>query len=524
MNMKTLVILILVGISYASFAQDAEDRPADQGNRSREEGRNNQSRLPQKAQDCIKSINQAKLVAANPNNQQLQTGVVDPNLKECQILDALANTVGSNIAAEPNQIGTARGDLVCKSTAGYTLDYPSCEAAIKALNVVVNTESAMLLQQQIRTDLKQKSIQEKTVKQAAVGNLTTGVFDASIESNKHQKAMEQEKALAYAGAVAALGKTYSAWKKPETMIANKCSEAAQSTMGKQVPQINLQGSPVEECMGVANRNIRSLTPNEAARSVLAARIADYIAKGLAAGIKMNQFDTAAKTVEAAKDQLAPDDEDAMMERCMFNPTDPACSKNPTRTPGQTFKPGDFSLGGGGNNSFTMDPISSDFGEEGEAPTVGNEVVAGTNSPFLDEAKAANGIVDPAAAAQLQPTGGAGGGGGGVGGGGGGGSASLGGDLDGASKDGDKDPSLKTSKSSGNYAFGAGGGYSAVKGGKDDANPFASLFDSKSSGGIEEDRSIASGDIDGSASGLFQKISNRYNAVKSQNRIEANNLE
>ena len=553
MNMKTLVILIVVGISLSAFAQDG--KVMDKTGESWEREKSGDNERGEQSEDQRFSQGNSQNNAQNTAANKVATNCIailrntagtspESEIKKCSVLRGLAVSVNENLESGVATASSVKNEITCKRTSGFTLDYNECVNAIKALNVVVNAESVMALQQQVRTDISNKNIQERTVKQAAAGDLTTGVFDATISANKFAKGIEQEKALAYSGAVAALGATYTKWKKPETMINEKCTtaqkiavpEAETSLAKKAATGVGVDQAAVlaqakaaaatTNCLNEVKSSISQsfLVPNKDVKAVLAMKISEYIAKGIAAGIKMGQYDTRAAAVEKAKDALASDEEDAMMERCVFNPTDPICSKSDTRTPGTSFSPGEFSLGSGGSNSFSMDSGSGEFGEDGSPSTVGGDTVAGTNSPFLDEAKEAKGIVDPAAAAQVTPTGGAGGGGGGVGGGGGGGSASLGGDLEGANKDGDKDPSLKTSKSSGNYAFGAGGGYSAVKGGKDEANPFASLFDSKSSGGIEEDRSIASGDIDGSASGLFQKISNRYNAVKSQNRIEANNLE
>ena len=82
--------------------------------------------------------------------------------------------------------------------------------------------------------------------------------------------------------------------------------------------------------------------------------------------------------------------------------------------------------------------------------------------------------------------------------------------------------IKTNKVSGKYKAG-GGGYGAVKGSKDDANPFASMFDAKGeAGGVEEDRSIASDD--GEGSGLFHKISKKYGQVQQEKRLDSQNLE
>ncbi len=87
------------------------------------------------------------------------------------------------------------------------------------------------------------------------------------------------------------------------------------------------------------------------------------------------------------------------------------------------------------------------------------------------------------------------------------------------------PILKTNKMTGKYKASKGAGFQAVKAGKEDANPFSSMFDAKGgeAGGIEEDRSIASDD-GSEASGLFHKISKRYGQVHQDKRIESQNLE
>jgi hypothetical protein len=279
------------------------------------------------------------------------------------------------------------------------------------------------------------------------------------------------------------------------------------------------------CDQTIKNNRPVILANQEAKAALGLAIAKFTAKGLAAGIAMGQHLNAAKKIEQVKYQFDDGGEDVMMERCTFNPTDPACLKAGSRVQGQSFTGGEFGMEGGGNNTFDMTGgVSEDVVEVGAETDLGSDGVSGLNSPFAEEAKNANKILDPAGAAQMQASGGASGGGAGGGGGGGGGGASLGSDLSSADKDGDKEASIKTNKVSGVYGASGGGGFKGIGKGKDDANPFASLFDAKSEGGIEEDRSIASGDIDGAASGLFQKISNRYNQIQADKRIEAKNLE
>ncbi len=189
-----------------------------------------------------------------------------------------------------------------------------------------------------------------------------------------------------------------------------------------------------------------------------------------------------------------------------------------------FEAGDFNVGdGGGNNNFGAPTGTETFGENGEESKPG-DTVASVNNPFVDDAKKANDILNPAPAAQVKPGGapGGGAGGGGAGGGGGGGSA-LGDDLKGADAGAEKTEDIKAEKLSGSYASGGGSGFSAVKGGGNEANPFASLFDGKKG----EGRSTASEDLDVNPNKdmvLFQIISRKHAQVHADKRIEANNLE
>jgi hypothetical protein len=241
---------------------------------------------------------------------------------------------------------------------------------------------------------------------------------------------------------------------------------------------------------------------------------------------MKNYNTAAQNIAKAKAPLQEEGNDMMIELCEANPMDPACVQRGNRVSGGgIISSGDFSLGDGGNNAFNMNPEDATFGETGSATDLDDKnSVASINSPFADDAKKAKGILNPAGAAQTQASGGAQGGGGAGGGGLGGGGASLGSDLEGADTEGNKEAQIKAAQISGSYNTPGGGGYKGVSRGKEDSNPFASLFDQKSEGGVEEDRSIASGDVDGKASGLFEKISKRYGQIQADKRVEAKNLE
>lgn len=551
MNMKTLVVMVLMGMSLSAFAegpsactqleQHRTTLPSPQANEStlnaytRREGILNSacerekaaagsvapaggvgfSNLPSQAGVSMATRCNAliKLFNDTPPTPPVTTKVKSNDVKQCENFIALA---GSNdglaeVNSRENTVRSLDGTISCKMVASYTVDYESCEKAVAAYNFVVNAEVAMDLQQKIRTDLKAKSIQEDAAREAASGNLQEGALNAGIANHNHMKQMNTEKMAAYSMAVAALVRAY-------TIIP-----------GEKYAKERCAASPKDaapQCATTIKNNKGAILANQDAKAGLGLAIAKFTAKGIAAGIAMGQNLHSAKKIEEAKNQYDDLGEDVMMERCTSNPTDPACAKPGNRVAGQSFAGGEFGLGGGGNNAFDMGVGGDNLVEEGAATDLaGNDTVAGINSPFATEAKNAQKIVDLAAAAQMQASGGAAGGGSGGGaGGGGGGGASLGNDLSGTDKDGDKEASIKTNKVSGVYGASGGGGFKGVGKSKDDANPFASLFDAKSNGGIEEDRSIASGDIDGAASGLFQKISKRYSQIQADKRIETKNLE
>jgi hypothetical protein len=417
----------------------------------------------------------------------------------------------------------------CDKPNSYTVDYDACLKALAAYNFIINSEAFMDLQQKIRTDVKNSNINREAQKTAASGDSQTAMFDAGIESNKHMKQMQAEKAAAYSMAVMALTRALSMMKGEDEAI-DDCQDSYVHFKMKdqEKAQINIQDQFKKACESTVKSFKRTILANEDTKASLWEAITQFTAKGLAAGIAMGQYKTKADAIAAAKKPFQEEGADMMIELCEANPTDPACVQRGNRVSGGALSAGEFSFGGeSGNNAFNMNPEEGAFGEAGASSNLDDKnSVASINSPFQDEAKLAKDILGPAGAAQTQATGGAAGGGGGGGaGGGGGGSASLGGDLSGADKDGDKEAQIKTGKVSGTYGNLGGGGYKGISRGKDDANPFSSLFDQKGEGGgVEEDRSIASGDIDGKASGLFEKISKRYGQIKADKRVEAKNLE
>lgn len=427
--------------------------------------------------------------------------------QQCAVLGRLSE--GGQIDVASERVKTLDGAIECKKHMSYTYDFNACKNAARMYDGVKVAEKAMDMQQMVRTESKNREIQAETAKRAAEGDLQAGAFDAGISQHEHMKKMNTEKMIAYGAAVAALVNAY-------RQIPGQ---------GKVMRECQSAGGNQEVCNAIMQRDGRVILANQDVKGPLATAIAEFTAKGLAAGIAMGNNRQAAETIAKAKQPFEDEAGDLMLERCQFNPADPACLGAGERISGGQFAPGEFSLGNGAGNALNMNPEGGEFGEVGAETNLddANEV-ASINNPFADDAKRANDILNPAGAAQVTPGGAAGGGsGGGAGGGLGGGGASLGSDLAGADKDGDGEPKIKTGKVSGAYGSVGGGGYRGIARSKENANPFASLFDQKGSAGGTEVEGVEAG-ISGKASGLFQKISSRYTKIHADKRIEAKNLE
>jgi hypothetical protein len=269
-----------------------------------------------------------------------------------------------------------------------------------------------------------------------------------------------------------------------------------------------------------------LFANGNARGFLQAKAIEAVGKAVAAGLNASKLKQNAEIADGLADQYTDPGGDAMFELCAVDPANVKCRSNGPRVNQGAYQAGQFDLGGGGaGQAFNLNPNAGSGEEIGNIGTTEGNKVSGISSPFGEDAKEAAGLLDQAGGASYTSAGAGSGGGGGVGGGGGGGSAALGSDLQGADKD-DKEAEIKASKRDGGYGSGGGAGFAATGGGSgDEENPLKSLFDQEGAkGGIEEDRSIASEDIDSSNSALFERISKRYSKVHGEKRIEANNLE
>jgi hypothetical protein len=472
---------------------------------------------------------------------------------DCRSLEIMSQAVGFADIRAADTTRTIDGRATCIQKGGFTADYDSCKSTAGAYNAIIALEKVMLTQQAQRSQSNQQNLQSQAAAQAASGDAQNAAFDATIADTQFKKGLDNEQVMAYSAAVALLGSKLMSWQKSSQDALEKlCGSKPIVPTGVSVDQLNayaktppVSGATVPNGLtpdiaqkylpanftnckkGVDTANsydAREIIANNSAKSAFALALTEFFSKAAQAKLAADRLKAIGNAVAAAKTATATGANGAPgFVNCAATPKAPSCIKIGDRVNANGISQGNFSAGEGfGNNSFdtgatTAGSTGTEVAGTGPSANVGN-----MTSPFNDQAKAANQILDPAKAASITPTGGSGGGGGGVGGGLGGGGVSLGNDLSGADKNGNKTKDIEANKLSGSYSGAGGKGFSALAANKED-NPFASLFDSKSQGGLEEDRSIAS-DSGGTDSGIFQKISRRYEQVQSDKRIEANNLE
>lgn len=459
---------------------------------------------------------------------------------------------------KPDRASPADNAFECTKNSSVTQDWEACRKAIKIYTTLVGLEKAMQTTSGIQNQIAQQKIQKEVSQKAAEGNSQTAALEAVAAQNKSNAAILHQQMLFYGSQGAALEAQVKAWptqrktvckKQADKNILNDIYKQAQVKAvppGQNPPKYSAiaikGGGPLGTVMSdtqilnsgeqVCNTVLKKLTdsdlfPNDTARAVLQAKAMNALSKAVAAGIDANKLKQNAEKAETLANVYNEDTADAMVELCAVDPTNVKCKTSGTRVNQAAYQAGDFNIGGNGaGQAFNLNPSTGTPEEIGNTGTVGPNNVADITSPFADEAAKSSELLDRAGGASYTSAGAGGGGGGGVGGGGGGGSAALGGDLQGADKD-NKEAEIKTSKRDGGYSEAAGGGFQAMGSPShdDDENPLQSLFDQDgANGGIEEDRSIASEDIDNSNSALFEKISKKYVKVHGEKRIEANNLE
>jgi hypothetical protein len=532
MKMKQILCL---SILLATTVGHGQNTPvAEQDNRSREDDQNrNQGnrRSPTQGDRCETALSAAKSSAATVPSPVPNPYTSDENVISCI---ALARVGLGSLAATPQNYATLDKRIVCTNVATYTLDYKACTSAANAYNYILGLEKAMLTAQEARVNQNGQKLATEVTNRQMQGDGQNAALEASTSDNNFKSNLSMEQAYAYGAAVAVLSQQIASWPSSSTKSLVDACKKGQPQTGKLVPATQL--ASLKPCGSEDAPRLKGyeseIYANGNAKSALTTAAMEYAAKAAAALIAAKKFKAVAEQT-AAVAATTPTKNGTALGACVINPMAAGCATPGGRVVDAGLAAGDFNMGeGAGNNNFGNGTGTDDGSIVGNPTNVNGDNVADlaspfennnpgcTNNPNASDASKASCILNPSAAAKVQPTGGAGGGGGGAGGGMGGGGVSLDGTQ--GEDTNNKAADIKAGNANGNYAAAGGGGFQGIKGGKDDANPFASMFDNKSEGGVEEDRSIAS--IEGKDSDLFARISKRYTEVQAAKRVEANNQE
>lgn len=507
---KTMSFILSMTFAASAFAQN--------GTGTKDKNKNQSDKNSSVASKCSAEL-------ASQKAKRLETPLVPISLSNCENLIVVAKLNKASLQTPAEKKKSVDNKYQCERLGGFTADYNDCTRVLSMYNGVYMAEQAMHSAQSLQVSQKNTSQTKEVAARSAQGDGQNAAIDAVIARNEMNAKLYKTQALTYTAAVGALSSQLARWEGLKGLN-KKCASADLNQVSEEMGL--KEGIKGVQCSDIVlNQADQSLMfQNQATRTMLELATAEYLRKAADA---RKQAGISEYVGDRYKNAAAmSDDEDLVLDKCVVAPTDPACvaAAAATQTGTGTFAGNTIDFGNG-TGGLEYDPLNPNTTNDLTDPAVtgDSDVVSGISSPFEDDAKAANGILDPAAAATLgagspasAPAGGGGAGGGG------GGSASLGNDLAGANSDANKDPDVNSSKVNGKYKEGAGGGFQAVSKGRGDSeNPFASMFDTKGeNGGVEEDRSIAS-DGNGPAL-LFQRISAKYSEVEKSKRIESQNLE
>lgn len=543
---KIIPLLLLVSMFEMAMGQDTSGQNSnvtiDGQQYTRVNGGQGQN---QRGPDCSNVLQRAKVVypkylEAQAGSDQIASKALEAqwdevranNLQQCRLYEFASKANGEAfVSMAPSQKMTADKRVACIKRGSMTMDYQSCASTADMYNYILGLETLMRSAQESSLKNKQSQIAQDAALQTANGDGQNAALAASAADNNFKSNLSMQQAQAYGAAVAAMGMKLSGWQSnSDSALVKKCKPEP-AELQKMDTVIELAGSCTKNLPQMKNDS--AVFANNEAKGMFTAIMLELGAKAAAAMIAAKKFESVAKATTAA--QQTTDTGTSTLDKCVTNPTLAEClNSTGNLTPGQTYGSGDFSVGDGfGTNNLGNTNLTTSGALAGDASSLPSSPVANVDNPFVDNkpgctnsgtaAGKAACILNPADAAKVTPQGGAAGGGsgGGVGGSMGGGSASLGNDLAGQ-KDPKDNSDIKSNKAAGGYNVGSGQGFRGVAASKDE-NPFASMFDSKSSGGVEDDQSIPSNQ-NGVDSGLFQRLSKRYGQVQSEKRIEAVNLE
>ncbi len=406
----------------------------------------------------------------------------------------------------------------CVNTSPWTMDYHSCKAAVTFYDgAAVGTVAMDTANMAIVAGKNNKIQQEALSNSVGGGDQLNTSLNAQAKSLTVREQAETRKAVFSGSKVAGLTTILLSYKTPNK-FKRDCVEGQTDLAGGEihfcVAADSAEGESPNAKEIFANQQVRKEMWSEVAKASVETTLA--IMAATQASKQRSDVNKYKKMFEEQKDESNTEGVAVGLDYCKYNPASPQCqNRGPRVSSGGDFAYGNVGLQGQGQNLAITDKDDS-FGEYKD------ETIADGSTDAIDDlgnmidnsdiGSFGNDFNAPGAGGTTKGTalGGGGGGGGAGGGAGGGGSAPA------KAKAGQSNYAVTSTKG----AYGKRGGDAKYSGGgsankkKKSSNPFSKMFGSKSSRNIASDVK----DIAPAHSGLFDKISKRYERVATDKRL------
>jgi hypothetical protein len=441
---------------------------------------------------------------------QYASKMLQSTVESCKALQAAALYSKGRSKRESNkdEFPSFDGKYKCYKSSFFNVDFKPCKAAVMAYNLAFALENVGLVAEQVDSLTYQGKLQEK-IKENPDDHQMKSV-EAAKKMMYRKKDHEVAKSIMFGSKGAAIAAALAAWVRPAT-LSKHCKD------GKQC------------CQAAAALHQDKLFENMDVKYRMVEDIVKAFGQAAAHGLLADAYKKAGDGLKKAEDELKEFEEvetagfDTEISLCKINPGHPSCATAPgPQGVNQATGFSGLNVGGGGglltsDNNFK--PLEGVDNFESGLQDVDEQTKADLAQKIAAAEGQRNGFVDPSPSAAVAKS--ARGGAGGSGGGGPGGGSSRG--LGAEPKKDDAKASMLMNNggkvsygNSGGVNYG-GGKYSFGGNGKPAAkNPFDGLFNKDGqSNGV---RNIASDIGDKNGSGIFEKISKKYEDVKKKDRL------
>ena len=402
----------------------------------------------------------------------------------------------------------------CRRSNRYTVDYKACVGIVGAQNAVVVGQIASQSVGAVTDSLHKSSIQRG--------------YNEDIKDNKspQEAALEAQKRTYMGQRNIATGasSTYGASAAGLSgMLAAYPSQGSFSRKCKRLDLSEKRGADkgINYCYLIQrvkqDESLRGMFANQKIKDGAWGTVGQLGAESLKHALEAAHFNDMYKQTGGMQNDLNNALEEVAtigFDSCQANPE--LCDQSGTPGETSTFEMGNFNMGNNGSTDLAYTKPPESIGDTDSGASVSKTVANKLSDSLSETGENFSSDFKKIGAGSLKNASSGGASGGGSAPGGGGGSVAGGSDGPSGSADSGSSSSFAGVKAKWN---GGGGSVGYRKGGgtaKKKANPYGSLFDNK-----KGSRNIASevNDIAAKESGLFKKISNRYEKLNSANRLK-----